>query len=66
MESTRAKAQRVREIVKAEMAEIARLDRGCAGRACWAGPRVERNGALEPRDISHPDYAWNVDGSERA
>jgi diketogulonate reductase-like aldo/keto reductase len=51
---------------EAEMAEISRLDRGWAGRACWAGPLVERNGVLEPRDIAHPDYAWNTDGSERA
>mgnify|MGYP002631406349 CR=1 FL=1 len=48
-----------------EMQEIRALDRGWAGRGCFAGPKVERDGRIEPRDIGHPDYPWNADGSER-
>ncbi|KAL1523637.1 hypothetical protein AB1Y20_018573 [Prymnesium parvum] len=52
-------------LTDAEMAEIRALDRGWAGRSCFAGPKVERNGVLEPRDAVHPDYPWNSDGTER-
>ena len=32
----------------------------------FGGAKVERNGRLEPRDLVHPDYPWNADGTERA
>ena len=51
---------------EAEVEEIRHLDRGWAGRGCYGGPRVERAGQMEPRDLQHADYPWQVDGSERA
>ena len=51
---------------EAEIDEISKLDRGWAGRGCFGGPRVERGGKSEPRDLQHTDYPWRADGSERA
>ena len=31
----------------------------------FGGPKIERAGRLEPRDVVHPDYPWNADGTER-
>ena len=49
-----------------EVEAINQLDRGWSGRGCYGGPKVERCGVFEPRDLSHPDYPWLPDGSERA
>ena len=48
-----------------DRARLQALDRGFAGRSNWGGPWVERDGRSEPRDLAHPDYPWEVDGTER-
>jgi alcohol dehydrogenase (NADP+) len=53
----------VRALDEAEVSALAALDKG--QRVVYGGPKVERNGELEPRDLIHPDYPWNADGSER-
>ena len=48
---------------EADLAELRTLD--AHHRVGFGGPRVERAGGLEPRDLLHADYPWNADGSER-
>ena len=49
-----------------EVEAINQLDHGWLGRGCYGGPKVERSGVVEPRDLAHADYPWMPDGSERA
>jgi diketogulonate reductase-like aldo/keto reductase len=48
-----------------DLEQVRALDRGWAGRAGYGGPKVERDGVLEPRDVRHPDYPFQADGSEK-
>jgi alcohol dehydrogenase (NADP+) len=47
-----------------DMTALRSLD--ASHRVGYGGPRVEREGRTEPRDLLHPDYPWNADGSERS
>jgi hypothetical protein len=44
-----------------DVATIKALDLNTRGPAGWGGPRVERNGRTEPRDLIHPLYPFRLE-----
>ena len=50
------------ELSPEDLAEIAALDKGL--RTGWGGPRVDRDGRTEPRDLLHPHYPFQPDPAQ--
>jgi alcohol dehydrogenase (NADP+) len=44
-----------------DMTTIKALDLNTRGPAGWGGPRVQRNGREEPRDLVHPLYPFRLE-----